>query len=351
MTNDLEAVRVLLSRLGISPEQLTGPSTQCHDIPTIDQYLIRLTAAVPAGTLRVYGPYWQRIREAWRDRKVTEPTPLEIESLAKQVRANAVLRKNSRGGRSAAEHLVGALRCMYRHAVADGLIPEHANPAIRVAKPRRLPSSRRAIPPDRLEEIYEVAGSTGNDPELDALLLRLHTETACRRGGALALRPADLDIDQYLIRLREKGETSRWQPVSPTLMSHLLEHGDERGSSSTDPLLRYANGRPLTARRYDYLWKRIGAHLPWVLTQQVTTHWLRHTTLTWVERAFGYSVARAYAGHTGRNDAGSTSTYVRADINEVAQALATLTGEWHPLAKNQSDRSGAMPAGLPLTSS
>ena len=34
-------------------------------------------------------------------------------------------------------------------------------------------------------------------------LLRLHTETACRRGGALALRPADLDPDQCLVLLRE----------------------------------------------------------------------------------------------------------------------------------------------------
>ena len=48
---------------------------------------------------------------------------------------------------------------------------------------------------------------------LDSLILRLHTETACRRGGALALRPADLDPDQCLILLHEKGETVRWQPV------------------------------------------------------------------------------------------------------------------------------------------
>jgi len=42
-----------------------------------------------------------------------------------------------------------------------------------------------------------------------------------------------------------------------------------------------------------------GKHLPWVATQQVTAHWLRHTTLTWVERNFGSATARAYAGHTG----------------------------------------------------
>jgi hypothetical protein len=64
----------------------------------------------------------------------------------------------------------------------------------------------------------------------------------------------------------------------------------------------------------------------------VSTHWLRHTTLTWVERRFGYAVARAYAGHNGKNDAGTTSTYVRASVEEVAAALAVLTDEPHPLA-------------------
>ena len=62
-----------------------------------------------------------------------------------------------------------------------------------MAKPRRLPSTRRAVPETRLAEINQIAATTGDDPELDTLLLRLHTETACRRAGALALRPVDLD--------------------------------------------------------------------------------------------------------------------------------------------------------------
>ena len=41
-------------------------------------------------------------------------------------------------------------------------------------------------------------------------------------------------------------------------------------------LLRYADGRPVTSRRYDHLWTRIGRHLPWVRTQQISTHWIRH---------------------------------------------------------------------------
>jgi hypothetical protein len=117
---------------------------------------------------------------------------------------------------------------------------------------------RRAVPDSRLAQINEVAAATGNDPDLDTLLLRLHTDTACRRGGALALRLADLDPEQCLVLLREKGETTRWQPVSPTLMDRLVRHGQERQAPSDSPLPRYADGRPITYRRYDYLWARIG---------------------------------------------------------------------------------------------
>jgi integrase/recombinase XerC len=246
-------------------------------------------------------------------RRLEEPTPSEIKQLA--------------------EHLIAALRCLYNHAIADGHLSEADNPARKVAKPRRLPSTRRAVPDACLAEINQVAASTGNDPVLDCLLLRLHTETACRRGGALALRTADLDPDQCLILLHEKGETVRWQPVSPTLMTHLEQHARDRRAPFDGQLLRYRDGRPVTYRRYDHLWQRLGQHLPWVAVQQISTHWLRHTTLTWVERHFGYAVARAYAGHSdGSHDAGTTTTYIRASLQEVAAALAALTDEQHPLA-------------------
>ena len=59
-------------------------------------------------------------------------------------------------------------------------------------------------------------------------------------------------------------------------------------------------------------------------------------SLTWVERNFGYAVARAYAGHTDSgSEAGATATYVRASLSEVAAALAALTGEPHPLATTE----------------
>jgi integrase/recombinase XerC len=329
---EIDAARLLLARMGISAADLLTVTEERAPAPTFAEYVPKVSAAVSPGSRRVYGSYWNRIVEHWGTRRLDEPTATEIEQLCVTIKAAVVQRRNARGGRSAAEHLIAALRCVYRHAENDGHIKPGTNPALKVAKPRRLPSTRRAVPDTRLAEINQAAATSGNDPALDTLILRLHTETACRRGGALALTPADLDPEQCLIRLIEKGETVRWQPVSPTLMTHLLHHAETRGAPANGQLLRYANGNPVTTRRYDHLWVRIGKALPWAATQQISTHWFRHTTLTWVERNFGYAVARAYAGHNDGGNAGSTTTYVRADLPEVAAALAALTDETHPLA-------------------
>jgi integrase len=308
------------------------------------EYLDVVQAAVGDGARRAYRSYWQRIRDAWGTRRLDEPTPSEIKALMHQVRALAVSRCNGRGGRSAAELTLAALRCLYAHAVADNIISADANPAAKVRKPRRLPNARRAIPDDALAQIVHVGISTGNDPDLDGLILRLHIETACRRGGALALRRRDLDPHHSLIELHEKGDTFRQQPVSPTLMRALIDHADRRGGGRPDDqVLRYRTGKPITTRRYDHLWQRIGEHLPWVAHHRISTHWLRHTTLTAVERQFGFAVAQTYAGHTGAESV--TTTYVRGRLDEVAAALSYLTGEPHPLARGSDTPSWILTAG------
>jgi integrase/recombinase XerC len=327
---EVQAALVLLGSLGLTLDDLVGGSGRPLP-PTFSEFVPQVRSVASPGMLKAYG--WNRLELEWGHRRLNEPTPMEITRLGDDIRRNRVARRSDRGGNSAVENFVAALRCLYKRAVDNGLITEAENVAMKVAKPRRLPSNRRALQDSRLTEITSIAATTGDDPVLDMLILRLHTETACRRGGALALRPMDLDEEQCLILLREKGGTQRWQPVSPTLMKHLVALVADRHAPRQGQLLRYRNGEIITYRRYDGLWERIGEHLPWVTAQNISTHWLRHTTLTWVERNFGYAVARAYAGHNDSSgDTGSTTTYVRADIHEVAAALAALTGEQHPLA-------------------
>lgn len=329
----IAAARQLLAQLGVTVADLHGDDGAPCPVPTLADYLPAVRAAAGPGANRTYGTYWDRMLTEWGPRRLDEMTASDIEAMQHALAATARSRRHGRHGRHAGEHVIAAARAVYTRAIADGLINPGASPAHRVAKPRRLPSTRRALTPFELDQINAAARTSGNDVILDALLLRLHTETGCRRGGALALRLGDLDTDHCLVRLEEKGSTIRWQPISPPLAASLTDHAACRGATrSEDPLLRYRDGRALTARRYDHLWTRLGHQLPWVAAHGITTHWLRHTTLTWVERHFGYGIARAYAGHTDSTGP-ATTTYIKADLVAVATALAAMTGHPHPLAR------------------
>ncbi len=106
--SDLDAARLLLEKLGVRPADLVA-APAVVEFPLIADYIPLVEKAVTKGTRRVYGPYWARVVREWGYRRVNEPTALEISKLAEQVRAGAVQRRNARGGRGAAEHLIGAL--------------------------------------------------------------------------------------------------------------------------------------------------------------------------------------------------------------------------------------------------
>src|SRR5271170_1119804 len=131
--------------MGLSPDDLAATPRRRPTVPTFADYVPVVSAAVTDGTRKAYGSYWNRVTEQWGTRHLDEPTPSEIRQLVKHVRSNVVPRRNARGGRGAAENLIAALRCLYRRAEDDGLIGEKDNPARKVDKPRRLPSTRRAV--------------------------------------------------------------------------------------------------------------------------------------------------------------------------------------------------------------
>jgi len=62
--SELEAARVLLARLGITPDLLVRASAPAT-MPTFDDHIDRVEQTVSDGTPRAYRAYWQRIRAAW----------------------------------------------------------------------------------------------------------------------------------------------------------------------------------------------------------------------------------------------------------------------------------------------
>ena len=135
----------MLERMGLSPVDLTATPTTRPELPTFAEYVPVVSAAVTAGTRRAYGSYWNRIVEHWGGRRLDEPTPSEIRQLMAYAKTHVVARSNARGGRSAAEHLVVALRCFYRHAEDDGLITEAGNPACKWPNRAACPAPRPSL--------------------------------------------------------------------------------------------------------------------------------------------------------------------------------------------------------------
>ena len=136
----VEAALVLLERMGLSPADLAVVPQPRKPVPTFAEYVPVVSAAVSAGTRRAYGSYWNRVVEHWGDRRLDEPSPSEIRQLMAYVKCHVVARRNARGGRSAEEHLVAALRCLYQRAVDDGLIAEADNPARKTSDAVKLSS-------------------------------------------------------------------------------------------------------------------------------------------------------------------------------------------------------------------
>ena len=118
----VEAALVLLERMGLTPADLAAVPQSHKPVPTFADCVPVVSAVVSTGTRRAYGSYWNRIIEHWGSRRLDEPTPSEIRQLMAYVKTHVVARRNARGGRSAEEHLVAALRCLYQRAVDDGLI-------------------------------------------------------------------------------------------------------------------------------------------------------------------------------------------------------------------------------------
>ncbi len=331
----LKIAQALLDRLGITAEDLIEASRKARlPAPTFTEFVPVVAAAVSPGTAQVYGTYWHKVVERWGERRLDEITPAEVSELAQRCKDTVAKRRNGRGGDSAAEHLIAALRCLYRKAAADDLIPASCNPALKVPKPRRQPAYAGRVLSDReLAKITRIASNTGDDPDLDVLLLRLHREAACTRGEALGLHPADLDVQRCLILLHANTADARSQPLSPSLVWALQQHMTDRPGAADQGLLRYRDGRPITYRRYDHLWQRLGDHLSWVAAEQISTGWLRQATLDRVKQAFGVGVAEAYMrSDRARAATAQASGPAVPGLPEVAAALAWLTGEPHPLA-------------------
>jgi len=297
-------------------------------------------------TYRVYDTNWKRLEALFGQKDITELKASDVVEVALLAEKECIeyweevnKSRELRGlplkeftGANRYNACLDAISVVFNKAVEQELIPAnrtHSIPRKEIDSPKR-----HGLTKIQVEELLETALSGGNDPILDHLILWTQLETAARMGGILKLQIRDLDTQRQSITLVEKRSKKREQPVTKELMESLIRFAKSRGATQlSDSVFRYLPNKegisgPLTSKRFETLWKRLGKNLPWVSNQGISGHYLRHTVLTWVDRTSGHSVARAYAGHSAGD---TTDSYTKVGFAEIVNAHSSITGSLHPL--------------------
>ena len=335
MNRQLRA-RVLLEEaraLGIDVDDLVAAATGDPKPITVAVWIDEIARTFGPSTARTYRPYWRLFVAMFGDRYLAELTTADLAAVVDAAAERARVHRPDSTGRASRETCIAALRAVCARAVDAGHLA--TNPAAALRKPRRTTSRRRALDDRELTDLADAIRATRRDPDLDLLLVRFHLETGARVQGALNLRHRDIDTTRATVWLREKNDSTREQPASPSLVALLLAHTSDRGGvSANDSVFRTRRWEPITGRRYDRLFARARDCLGWDERTPVSAHVLRHTAITRIGRIAGYPVAQAFAGHAPPT---VTGRYLHATPADVAAAVAELTGEPHPLAHPEHD--------------
>lgn len=259
--------------------------------------------------------------ERWAgNRDADSIEPAEVATWARQAAAEARSDPKARHGVGAQEAFVLATRAAYAHALGAGAVRH--NPASDVELPERPATRRTALTSDQLAQARLALLAHSRDPELDDLVFQLLRETACRRAGAIRLVGKGLAPASRTVLLVEKYDKQRWVPTSAHLMARLTAHADARSHPGCDRVLHRRDGGHLNDKWFEGFAERM-QQLAWAREVGLSAHWLRHTTLTDIERIAGVRVAGAYAGHS-HGGSGVTGTYTKPSLDDLRAAHARL---------------------------
>ena len=230
-------------------------------------------------------------------------------------------------GNSGKEGAITAIAWLFNTATADLI---HESPATGIRKPRRVKTRKRSFSDSELRQVVSVAIATASDSHLVELLLWLYLVSGARLGEGLAVRLSDIDVDRQTVLLGSKGGEKTEQPLPLSLIVALMDHAYERGATAADDrIFRNRYGCAISKKIPEQMWDAVRNELGWADDIKAATHSLRKTGAKAVERHAGVAVSDAWLRHAAPTLNG---VYTGATLDEVATAVADLTGEPHPLA-------------------
>lgn len=137
-----------------------------------------------------------------------------------------------------------------------------------------------------------------------------------RCAEVLALRPRDVDLNGYLLRIRGKGGKERVVPIDATLEAHLIEWRARRPAGPR--FFSTLGGRELGDRYVRRMVARYGKKAG--IKEDVHPHLLRHTCASaWLsERHMSIYEVKLLLGHSRLS---TTERYLHATVPDLVRKL------------------------------
>jgi integrase/recombinase XerD len=235
------------------------------------------------------------------------------------------LMAEGRAPRSVAR-VVASVRTFYRYLVVHGHLD--ASPAAAVRAPRAIRALPRALSFDEVETLVAAPDITVPRGLRDRAMIELLYATGLRVSELVALRPADVNLDEGLLKTVGKGRKERLVPIGDEAASWVTRYIREarpvllHGRSSPHLFVNAKGGTGLTRMGF---WKVLrGYATPLGLSRRLSPHVLRHSFATHLlEHGADLRAIQVMLGHA---DLSTTQIYTHV----LDARLRTLYDRFHP---------------------
>jgi integrase/recombinase XerC len=223
---------------------------------------------------------------------------------------------------------LSGIRSFMKYLILEGQLKQ--NPATEISAPQTPRSLPNTLDVDKMAALLEIKG---NDTVTirDRAILELLYSSGLRLSELVELDPADVNLDDAVVRVIGKGEKTRLVPVGRKALAAIkdwIQHRSELAKQEETALFVGVRGRRISHRsiqtRVCYWAAKAG------IPQRVYPHLFRHSFAThMLESSQDLRAVQELMGHAAIS---TTQIYTHLDF----QYLAQIYDKAHPRARRQT---------------